>query len=278
MDRFEELKNVIENKQIHYTSYNIKKRSGGYRRITTPNKFLKRVQQEILFDILNFVKIDNHAMGFVQGRSIYSNAKKHIDSVCIVRIDLKDFFPSVKKEMIIKSLEGKVSAPHAIAEIVTVNNCLPQGAPTSPCISNIVCIELDKKLTNLAAKFHARYTRYADDIVFSSKTNKQLDKIIPKAHSFILHQGFDINYKKLQIMRRGGRQMVTGIVVNDGINVPRTRVRNLRAEIHKKKYTGVTLDEKARLAGVISFVYGANKEKGQKLYDDIDKLQVIKRT
>lgn len=276
MDRFEELKEIIASKQSHYTSYNIKKRSGGNRRITTPDKFLKRVQQEILFDILDFIDIDKHAMGFVKGRSIYTNAKKHLDSVCIVKLDLKDFFPSVKKEMIIKALDGKVSAPHAIAELVTVNDCLPQGAPTSPCISNIVCIELDKKLTNLAAKFHARYTRYADDITFSSKTNKQLDKIIPKTHSFVLRQGFDINYKKTQVMRRGSRQMVTGLVVNDAVNVPRTYARNLRAEIHKKKYIGISLDEQGRLAGVASFIYGANKKKGQKLYDDLDKLQVIK--
>lgn len=277
MDRFEELKKVIANKQPHYTSYNIKKRSGGNRRITTPTKFLKRVQHEILFDILNFIEIDKHAMGFVQGRSIYTNAKKHLNSVCIVKLDLKDFFPSVKKEMIIKSLEGKVSAPHAIAELTTINNSLPQGAPTSPCLSNIVCIELDKKLTNLAGKFRARYTRYADDITFSSKTNKQLHKIIPKAHSFVLHQGFDINYKKTQVMRRGGRQTVTGLTVNDTVNVPRTRTRNLRAELHKKKYTGISLDERGRLAGVTSFIYGANKKKGQKFYDDLDKLPIIKR-
>lgn len=276
MDRFEELKKVIANKRAYYTSYNIKKRSGGNRQITTPNDFLKRVQHEILWDILNRIEVDKHAMGFVQGRSIYANAKKHLNSACVIRIDLKDFFPSIKKEMIVKALEGKVNSPHAIAELVTINDCLPQGAPTSPCISNIVCIELDKKLTNTVQKFQARYTRYADDITFSSKTNKQLDKIIPKAHSFILRQGFDINYKKLQIMRRGGRQMVTGLVVNDDINVPRTYARNLRAMINNRKATGVTMDEMQRILGMISFTYGANTKKGRKLYQDAENLKVIK--
>jgi RNA-directed DNA polymerase len=214
-----EMWEIAKNKSRYYHRFQVKKKTGGFRTIQAPLDPLKSLQSGIYQNVLSNVLVSQYAHGFVDDRSIYTNAKKHVDSICVVNLDLKDFFPSVTKEMIIRNLEGEVETPYAIAELTTLKDVLPQGTPTSPCLSNIVCRELDRKLGNLAGKYRARYTRYADDLTFSSKKNTDLHKIISKAHSFIKRQGFDINYKKINVMRRGGRQVVTGLTVNDKVTV-----------------------------------------------------------
>ncbi len=261
---------IIKYKYKHYTTYSIPKKSGGIRKIIAPSEELKDVQRQIL-QWLYWIKVHPAAHGFVEGKSIYTNAARHTNSVCVVNLDLKDFFPSITKKRVIEELTKYVTTPNAIGELITYEDALPQGTPTSPYMSNIVCMELDTKLTNLAQKHKARYTRYADDITFSSKTNKDLHKIIAKAHSFIKKQGFTLNYNKIHVMRRGGRQMVTGLTVNDRVNVPRPRVKNFRAEVHKADFDGGSDDfrEFARLMGFSSFIFGANKKKGVKFFKKI---------
>lgn len=265
----EEMYAIVKRKDLKYKQYTIPKRSGGYRHIVNPSDELKYLQREILDKILKHIPLDGSCHGFVDGKGIYTNAAKHVKSECIVNLDLKDFFPSCTKEMVIKVLSKYVRTPNAIAELITFNDCLPQGAPTSPYMANICATELDKKLKNLAYKHSARYTRYADDITFSSKTNKNLHKIIPKAHSFIIKQGFVLNYKKIKVYRRGGRMMVTGLVVNDKVNVPRPRLKNFRAEVHQADFSDGDFKEYARLMGFTSFIIGANKKKGVPLKEEL---------
>jgi retron-type reverse transcriptase len=134
-------------------------------------------------------------------------------------------------------------------------------------------LDLDKKLRNLAKKHHANYTRYADDLTFSSKTNEDLDKIIPKVHSMIKHQGFTLNYEKIRVMRTGGRQTVTGLTVNEKVNTPRFVARNLRAKIHQLKKAGkVDPAEEMKLIGYIGFVKGANPDKADKLFKQLQEV------
>ena len=179
-----EMHGIVKRKDLHYREYSIPKRSGGYRHIVNPSDDLKFLQREILDKILKHIPVDSSCHGFVDGKSIYTNASKHVGSVCIVNLDLSNFFPTCTKEMVVKALSLYVRTPNAIAEMITYLDKLPQGAPTSPYMANICATKLDKKLKNLAYSHSARYTRYADDITFSSKTNKNLHKIIPKAHSF----------------------------------------------------------------------------------------------
>ena len=269
-NRIQLMKSVIANKKSYYKQYNIPKKSGGVRWIQTPQNNLKYLQRELLYTILNYIELHPTSTGFKRGQSIYTNAQRHLGAVCIVNLDLKDFFPSITTKMVAERISKYVNTPHAIAELVTVDGHLPQGAPTSPCISNIMCIDMDKKLFNLAKNNKAKYSRYADDMTFSSKTNKNLDKIISKAHSVIRYAGFELNYKKINVMREGCRQVVTGLVVNDKVNIPRKKLRNFRAELHQKKLNGVSIDDLQRMEGFAAFVYSVNKEKGSEF------IQIIK--
>ena len=270
----QEMYDIIKNKPKHYIQYKIPKKGGGFRYINAPTQRLKEIQTKILNDILYKVPVDKHAHGFIDNRSIYTNAACHVGSECVVNLDLKDFFDTITKERVIKELDRFVSTPLTIAELITFNDKLPQGTPTSPYMSNIVAVKLDRKLGGLAKKHKAIYTRYADDITFSSKTNKDLHKIIPKAHSCIKKEGFTLNYKKIQVMRRGGRQVVTGLVVNDKLNVPRKKSRNFRAEIHQTRLTGDEEDFHilAKLRGYNGFITGANREKGKQNLKKIGEL------
>jgi len=272
VNRIALMKDVITHKNNYYAHYTIPKRSGGYRQITTPTSDLKYLQKELLWNILNHINVHFTATGFRKGQSIYTNAQRHLGAICIVNLDLKDFFPSVTTEMIVERISKYINSPHAFTELVTFNGCLPQGAPTSPCISNIMCIDMDKKLYNLAKNNKAKYSRYADDMTFSSKKNNHLDKIIPKAHSIIKQADFTLNYKKINVMRKGCRQVVTGLVVNDKVNVPRKKLRNFRAELHQKKLNGASINDVHRMKGYTAFVSSVNPEKGEKFKIDIEEM------
>lgn len=275
MDRIALIKNVIARKSDYYKEYFIPKRNGGRRYIQTPTDELKFLQKEILWSILNHISLHPAAKGFVRNQSIYTNAKRHLNSVCIINLDLKDFFPTITKEMVIERLSPFVESPNAIAEVVTYQEHLPQGAPTSPYISNIMCLDMDKKFVSLAGNNKARYTRYADDLTFSSKTNTNLDKIIPKVHSIVKHQGFELNYDKVHVMRKGSRQVVTGLVVNDKVNVQRSKLRKVRAEIHNKEIHGATPDEISTLNGMVAYISSVNKDKAIEFSDKIKNIKVL---
>lgn len=274
MENSELMYKIVKDKDAYYSSYNIKKKNGELRLIENPKDELKTIQRELLDRMLRHIKIDKNVHGFVENRGIYTNVALHVGAVCVVHLDLKDFFHTVTKEKIIKELGRFVRTPNAIAELATYKERLPQGSPTSPCISNIVCVRMDRKLGGLAKRFNAVYTRYADDITFSSKTNKDLHKIIPKAHSFIKGEGFELNYKKTRVMRKGCRQIVTGLTVNSKVNVPRARVRNFRAELHQTHLSGTKDDYLTiqQLKGFNAFIMGANKNKGIKFAEKIDKM------
>lgn len=265
---------IVKDKESNYSSYNIQKKDGGLRLIENPSKELKEIQRQLLDQLLRYIKIDKNVHGFVEGRGIYTNASLHTGAVCVVHLDLKDFFHSITKEKIIKELSRFVRTPNAVAELATFKDRLPQGSPISPVISNIVSVRMDRKLGGLAKRFSAVYTRYADDITFSSQTNKDLHKIIPKVHSFIKGEGFELNYKKTRVMRKGCRQVVTGLVVNSKVNVPRARVRNFRAEIHQTHLSGTKDDYLViqQLKGFNSFIMGANREKGIKFAEKINRM------
>ncbi len=188
-------------------------------------------------------------MAFVRGRSIVENASQHIGQNYVLNLDLSDFFTSITANMVEHNLVKLGIAPlvaRDIASICTypmvndhhVVNVVPQGAPTSPVISNICAMTLDNRLSGLARRFHLIYTRYADDITFSSNHNvyqkdgafmEELNRIIAECH-------FTINPKKTRLQKRGSRQEVTGLTVGQKTNVSRKYIKNLRALIHKIRY------------------------------------------
>lgn len=237
------------NNLYRFNQFKIKKKTGGYRQITAPkNKnftLLLRCVNEIFKSIYT---PSNYAMGFTEGRSVVANADAHKGQNYILNIDLKDFFPSIGQARVWKRLQIEpFNFPQPVANLLaglcamkekrTMEDgtekdvyVLPQGAPTSPIITNMICDTLDRRLAGLARRFNLRYTRYADDITFSSMHNvyqagsdfnKELARIIQG-------QGFTINEKKTRLQKTGGRQEVTGIIVSSKLNVTQKYVRDIR--------------------------------------------------
>ena len=202
-----------------YTSFDIKKKSGGVRHIDAPRRGLMNILYYLNKMFQAVYTPSSVATGFVQGKSVVDNAQCHVSKNYVFNIDLKDFFPSitrarVKVRLQLAPLNMLESAALIIAGLCcmrksnedgTFSYVLPQGAPTSPIITNMICDKLDRRLKGLAARFNLTYTRYADDITFSSnhyvyaedgEFRKELQRIITD-------QGFSINEKKTRLQKKG---------------------------------------------------------------------------
>lgn len=239
-----------------YKTFEIPKRNGEKRQITAPNKYLKALQRK-LADKLNEVypgRAEVH--GFSKGKNTYSGAKQHLHKRWIVNIDLEDFFPSIHFGRVRGMFQARpfsfdAQLSRELANICCCGQSLPQGAPTSPVISNLICWKLDNQLHTIAKKAHCTYTRYADDITFSTNQKELPDLIgeIDKDGQLLLSQEilniveanrFKINVNKVRYAQRNNRQEVTGLIVNGRTpNVRRTYVRQVRAMLHACKEYGV---------------------------------------
>ena len=248
---------VAFNKSKFYKNFKIPKKIGGFRKISAPIGALKKIQKWVLENILEDIKINESSRGFFKGASIVKNAESHLNKEFVLNIDLRNFFPSIKSNKILKSFLSSglnFGLSKFLCDICTLNDALPQGAPTSPIISNIVCKKLDKRLSSFAKKNNFSYTRYADDITFSG------DKNLKKYANFILKiiedEGFTIAYEKLNLRGKGNRQSVTGIVVNEKINIPKEKKRMIRALINNIKKKGVDKANKFDLPYFKEYVFG----------------------
>jgi RNA-directed DNA polymerase len=228
-----------------YTTFEIPKKSGGVRTIMSPNIGLKT----ILFcvnKILEAIYIpNNNAYGFVQNRNIVDNATKHINQNYIFNIDLKDFFPSVSQARVWKRLQLKpfcfnVEIASILAGLCCNNSVLPQGAPTSPMLTNIICEKLDRKLNGLAKRFNLHYSRYADDITFSSMHNvyQVNSEFRNELQRIIAEQNFTINDKKTRLNKIGDKQEVTGLIVSDRVNTNKKYIKDIRTVLHNWEKDG----------------------------------------
>ncbi|WP_207514800.1 reverse transcriptase family protein [Longitalea luteola] len=241
----------------HYRKFYIPKKSGGRRLISAPMPRLKQVQYWILENIFNKIAVHPAVHGFALQRSIISNAQPHIGKEVVVNIDVKDFFPSIHYKRV-KGLLQQLGFSEKIAVILALlcteavteevsidgknyfvqkgERVLPQGAPTSPAITNILCYQLDKRLQGLAAKNQCSFTRYADDITFSfndAATNAQ--QLVWRIKKILTDEGFTVHPDKIRIMRKGTCQEVTGIVVNEKAGISRKKLRRFRAVLHQLK-------------------------------------------
>ena len=244
-----------------YRQFKIKKKSGGFRQITAPRNQSFMMLLQCVNEILKAIYTpSDYAMGFTERRSVVTNAAVHKGQNYVFNLDLKDFFPSVEQARVWKRLQlAPFNFPVAIANLVaglcsmretrkdingkiTFAYILPQGAPTSPIITNMICDNLDRRLAGLAKRFGLHYTRYADDITFSSmhyvyaekgEFRKELTRIISS-------QGFTINDKKTRLQKLGSRQEVTGIIVSDKLNVAKKYVREIRSLLYIWEKYGYT--------------------------------------
>lgn len=228
-----------------YSQFKIPKKSGGFRQITAPRNVSFKLILKYLNTILKSVYTpSDYAMGFTENRSVVTNAGKHKGQNYVFNIDLKDFFPSIEQPRIWKRLQIKpFNFPVPVASVIAglccmkttdesnkANYVLPQGSPTSPIITNMISDNLDRRLAGLAKRFNLNYTRYADDITFSSMHNVyQINGEFQKELRRIIEgQGFKMNEKKTRLQKKGARQEVTGVIVSDKLNVTQKYVRDIR--------------------------------------------------
>ena len=232
-----------------YRQFKIKKKSGGTRLITAPRTQSFMMMLSAVNELFRSMYIPSEfAMGFTDGRSVVTNASVHLGMDYILNIDLKDFFPSIHQARVWKRLQVppfkfNQSVANLLAGLCCMKECredengnkkdvfvLPQGAPTSPIITNMICDKLDYYLGRLAKRFNMNYTRYADDITFSSMryVYSKKGKFMLELERIIKEQGFTINEAKTRLQKRGNRQEVTGIIVSDKLNVTQKYVRDIR--------------------------------------------------
>jgi len=225
--------------ELKYREFAIPKRAGGRRRILAPVPELKAVQRRILRRLLNGLKTHAAATGFQRGESFLSNAQRHQGQAVVIRLDIKDFFPSTEAKRVKKyfrAIGWNRKAANLLVRLCTTEGSLPQGAPTSPRLSNLVNYLLDARLSGLAAKHNAVYTRYADDLTFSFAEDRRagIGWLMKVVRDIVQQEGYQLHgRRKKHVRRRHQRQEVTGLVVNDRANLPRKTRRWLRAVEHR---------------------------------------------
>ncbi|MCU0863397.1 MAG: reverse transcriptase family protein [Planctomycetes bacterium] len=248
----------------HYVRFTVPKRSGGTRDLAAPMPRLRATQDWILANLLAKVPTHAAAHGFVPGRSTVSNAVPHLQALAVVNCDLKDFFPTIHVHRVRGCFEELgyspaaatilallcTEAPRRLVEyagrplhVATGPRCLPQGAPTSPALSNLIARRLDARCQGIANKLGFTYTRYADDLSFSTTEPEALARIgylLARIRHIAQDEGFTVNEKKTRVLRPSSCQRVTGIVVNGAQpHIPRETVRRLRAILHQAAKTGL---------------------------------------
>ena len=234
-----------------YREFRIPKRRGDSRIIRAPATTLKLVQRKLL-QVLEAVyepRLVTH--GFVEARSILTNAERHVGATWVLNVDLIDFFPSIHFGRVLGLFMARpyalpADAARRLSQICCHDGQLPQGAPTSPIVSNMICRPLDGALQRLAKRHGCTYTRFADDLTFSTHAARFPRRVAalspgspPSAvelgadlASALAKAGFTPNVRKQRLMHRTGSQVVTGVTVNHNLNVRRTYVRQVRAMLH----------------------------------------------
>jgi RNA-directed DNA polymerase len=251
-----------------YKTYQIAKRNGGARTIDHPSKQLKAMQRWLLAYVLNSLPVHPAAMAYQKKKSIFDNASLHADSRYLLRMDCKDFFPSITDEdlkLLIASRPGTFSgwSPYEtdlFCKLVCKNGRLTIGAPTSPALSNAVCYDMDSQLSEISKKLGISYSRYADDLFFSAKHPNVLSALESTVVSTIadleLPRALIINTAKTRRSSKRGTRRVTGITLgSDGKpHIGRELKRKIRSMIHQVD----TLDaeERASLTGLIAYAGG----------------------
>jgi RNA-directed DNA polymerase len=290
----------------HYKRFYLAKKSGGKRLISAPMPILKNAQYWILEHILYKISPSDSAHGFVPTRSIVTNAQHHVGQDVVINIDLKDFFPTLDYKRV-KGLFQSFGYSQQIATILalictepeveqiaidgkiyfaaTTERRLPQGAPSSPAITNLICYGLDNRFVGIAQKFGFQYSRYADDLTFSAKGNgkKIVGQLLWSVKQVIEDEGFTIHPDKLSVMRKGSQQKVTGIVVNDKMGIDRNEIRKFRALIHQIGQTGIAgktfrkgVDLENSMRGYAEFISMVKPEQGKQLKVQLDQIFGVK--
>ncbi len=284
---------LMNGKNGYYLNYSIRKKSGKNRWINAPQLALKELQYQILDRILYHCEPHSAAVGFRVGHSMAEGAERHLGAGCILNMDLKNFFNSIDFNLAIRTLTYVTNQMHQknitkewpqkdlklLANLVTYRGLVPQGAPTSPALSNLVARGLDQKLTKMCIEKNLTYTRYADDLSFSHPTGDiDLLNVFEEASEIIKREGFTVNSDKTRMQRPHQRMTVTGIVVNEKKSVPKWKWRQFRAKLHnlEKSQKEINPEEYKKILGYAQWIHQLHPKRGQKFLDQIGNLNYKK--
>lgn len=294
---------------LHYTYRTIPKRDGSSRLIEEPKPRLKTMQRKILRDILSKVPVHEAAHGFVTGRSCLTAARRHAGETIVIAVDLKDFFPATRLSRVHR-LFRNLGYPHNVARCLTDLCCtatplhvvkrlkhphgtawkgrkrfrtrhLPQGAPTSPALANLAAFTLDVRVAGLARRFDVAYTRYADDMAFSGDEvfAARRHRFLEVLQRIVSQTGYELHPEKTRVMPHNSSQRVTGIVVNEHLNIDRRTFDALKATLNNCARHGPHSQNRehhenfrAHLDGRVNWVENINPQRGEKLRRIFDEI------
>lgn len=235
------INSVVYGADCHYRTFYIRKKSGGVRELSAPHYTLKYVQGWIYQNILKNVKVNYCAHGFRPKKSILTNAKVHVNNRFLLKIDMKDFFPSIDINKVVNIFRSMGYSNHVsfyLASICCVNGHLPQGAPTSPALSNIIARHIDNRILGLCKKMNYRYSRYADDIAISGENIESWFADYVK--KIIVECGFEVNETKVKLYNGNGAKILTGVsLANNRIRLPRDYRRSLQMALYCIRHYGL---------------------------------------
>jgi RNA-directed DNA polymerase len=278
---------------VHYHRYCIAKKTGGVRSISAPKSALKSAQAWVRDNILDKLPFEAPAHGFVASRSIVTNARHHVNKSVVINLDMKDFFPSITFRRV-KGLFEQFGYSEQVAVVLALlctepprvpaeldgkvyfvalgERVLPQGASTSPALTNLLCRKLDRRLAGLAKKHQFVYTRYADDLTFSGHRLPAVGRLLRSVRSILQAEGLAEHPNKTRVMRASNRQEVTGVTVNERPTIGRKEIRVLRAILHQAAKHGLASQNREGrhnfaeyLRGRVAFVCMVDPQRGEPL-------------
>lgn len=250
-----------------YKRYRVPKRSGGYRTIDHPSRRLKAIQRWILHHLINRWPVHDAAFAYRRGLNIREHAMSHVNSHFLLRMDFTNFFPSITSADLATYLKTKPTGTEdweardflLLSQLVTRSRVLTIGAPTSPALSNALCFQLDGQLVDVARGFGATYTRYADDLFFSTRKPEVLNQVASAVQNVVsvldLPKGLVINADKTRHSSKRGERRVTGLVLspNETISPGRLRKRRVRSQLHK--FELLSASARRQLAGELAYLF-----------------------
>ncbi|MCT4584449.1 MAG: reverse transcriptase family protein [Peptostreptococcaceae bacterium] len=289
----------------NYNRYKIAKKKGGFRQIAAPKTKLKKAQRKILDDILVKIPVSKSANGFLKNTSVLTGANTHFTKTqLLINMDIKDFFPTINFKRVLGMFKSFGYSPYIssllailctycertemkikdeIKYIRTSNRILPQGAPSSPMITNIICNNLDRRLEGLSKKYEFNYSRYADDLSFSlnnklDENNSLILEFYKYINKVINEEGFEVNVNKTRFLRQNNSQSITGIIINnEELGVSKKWLKILRATIYNTKKSKnnnekISLDKIQEIKGKIAWLNMVNKDRYKTIIDDAKEL------
>lgn len=270
--RLHRLRFLAENAVRHYRPFKKISKGGKSRLIHNPDSDLKEVQKRIDVLILKRVLVQPNLHGGVYGRSPRTNAEVHLGRRRVVRIDVRDFFPSITSYQVYRVFIDQLSCTPPVAKILTplttYRGCIPLGAPTSMSLANMALADADEEIREIAELAGVDYTRFVDDIVFSGEHSM---KLIADTIDILRRAGFSVSRRKIQVMPRNIPQIVTGYCVNlkRSPSVTRSNRSNIRAAIRELKIHDIDSqaynDLLLSIRGRIQFIKGTNPGSAKRL-------------